>query len=275
LAKGRWETVTIAPDGRRALVGKPSSAAELDWWLVDLNTVSARRFVAASALSYAVWSPSGDRIVFQQSPSGPSDIYLKPVEGGGAAEPLVVSDVLFKNPSQWTPDGKHVTFDQPDPETAWDIWRVPLAGERKPEPLVKTTANEHGGWVSPDGRWVAYTSDESGRDELYVQSYPVAGQRQQLTTNGIGNLYGGITVHWSRDARELLLFDGTARVMQIEAGPTFKAGPPRLLFTAPDGAAGFAPTPDHQRFLVVEPVADAEPAAIELDINWVAGLEKR
>jgi eukaryotic-like serine/threonine-protein kinase len=275
LAKGRWESVSIAPDGRRALVGRPSSASELDWWLVDLDTASARRFAAATALSYAVWSPAGDRIVFQLSPSGPSDIYVKPVEGGGAAEPLVVSDVLFKNPNQWTPDGKYVTFDQPDPETAWDIWRVPLAGERKPEPLVKTTANEHGGWVSSDGRWVAYTSDESGRDELYVQSYPVAGQRQQLTTNGIGNLYGGVTVHWSRDDRELLLFDGTARVMDIAAGSVFKAGPPRVLFTAPSGAVGFSATADHQRFLVVEPVADAEPAAIELDLNWAAGLEKR
>jgi serine/threonine protein kinase/Tol biopolymer transport system component len=275
LAKGRWGSVNIAPDGRRALVGKPSSAAELDWWLVDLGTSSARRLTAASAGSFAVWSPTGDRIVYQLSTSGPSDIYVKPVEGGGAAEPLVVSDVLFKNPSQWTPDGKHVTFDQPDPETAWDIWRVPLAGERKPEPLVKTTANEHGGWVSPDVRWVAYTSDESGRDELYVQSYPVAGQRQQLTTSGIGNLYGGITVHWSRDGRELLLFDGTARVMDIAPGSVFKAGPPRLLFVMPSGVVGFSTTTDHQRFLVVEPVADAEPPAIELDLNWAAGLEKR
>jgi Tol biopolymer transport system component len=275
LAQGRWESVSLAPDGRRALVSRPSSAAELDWWLVDLGTASARRFAGASALSFALWSPAGDRVVYQMSTSGPQDMYLKSVEGGGAAEPLVVSDVLFKNPNQWTPDGKYVTFEQPDPATAWDIWRVPLAGGHQPEPLVKSKANEHGGWVSPDDRWVAYTSDESGRDELYVQSYPVAGERQQLTTNGITNWYGGITVDWSRDGRELLLFDGAVRVMQVETGPTLKAGPPRLLFAAPSGVVGFSATADHQRFLVVEPVADAEPAAIELNLNWAAGLEKR
>jgi Tol biopolymer transport system component len=274
LAQGRWESVSIAPDGRRALVAKPSSASELDWWLVDLGAATARRFAGASAASYALWSPSGDRVVYQMSTSGPQDMYVKSVEGGGAAEPLVVSDVLFKNPNQWTPDGTYVTFEQPDPSTAWDIWRVPLAGDRKPEPVVKTAANEHGGWVSPDGRWLAYSSNESGRDELYVQSYPVAGQRQQLTTNGITNWYGGLTVDWSRDGRELLLYDGAVRVMQVETGSTFKAGPPRLLFTAPSGVVGFAATDDHQRFLVVEPVADAEPAAIELDLNWAAALQK-
>ncbi len=275
LAKGRWEAVSIAPDGRRGLVGKPSSGAELDWWLVDLDTASARRFTAASAGSFALWSPTGDRIVYETSTSGPQDMYVKPVEGGGAAEPLVVSDVLFKNPGQWTPDGKYVTFEQPDPETAWDIWRVPLAGDRKPEPVVRTAANEHGGWVSPDGRRVAYTSDESGREELYVQSYPVAGQRQQLTTGGIANWYGSTMIDWSRDGRELLLFDGGVRVMEIASGAAFRAGAPRLLFVAPYGVAGFATTPDHQRFLVIEPVADAEPAAIELDLNWAAALEKR
>jgi serine/threonine-protein kinase len=257
------------------LVGKPSSAAELDWWLVDLDAAAARRFTAASALSITTWSPAGDRIVYQMSTSGPQDMYVKSLEGAGSAEPLVVSDVLFKNPQQWTPDGKHVTFEQPDPETAWDVWRVPIASDRKPEPVVRTAANEHGGWVSPDGRWIAYTSDESGRDELYVQSYPVAGQRQQLTTTGTNRWYGDTKVDWSRDGRELLLFDGAVRVMEVANGPTFRAGPLRLLFAAPSGVAGFATTPDHHRFLVVEPVADAEPAAIELDLNWAAGLQER
>jgi hypothetical protein len=166
-----------------------------------------------------------------------------------------------------------VTFEQPDPDTGWDVWRVPLAGDRKPEPLVRTAANEHGGWVSPDGRWIAYTSDESGRDELYLQSYPAPGQRQQLTTTGIGSWFGSTTVDWSRDGRELILFDGGVRVMEIELGAAFHAGAPRSLFPAPQGVVGFATTADHQRFLIVEPAADAEPNAIGLDVNWSAAIK--
>jgi len=129
--------------------------------------------------------------------------------------------------------------------------------------------------VSPDGRWIAYTSDESGHDELYVQSYPAAGQRQQLTTAGIGSWYGSTTADWSRDGRELVLFDGGVHAIEIASGPAFHAGAPRQLFAAPSSVVGFAAAADHQRFLVVEPAADAEPNAIGLDLNWAAALEKR
>jgi dipeptidyl aminopeptidase/acylaminoacyl peptidase len=256
------------------VVGRVNSASEGDWWLVELNSAVARRFAGAIPSYPAIWSPAGDRIAYQVNKSGPEDIYVKPVDGGGAEEPLVASDVLFKNPVQWSPDGKYVMFNQPD-ATGWDIWRVPLAGDRKPELVLRNEANERGGCISPDGRWITYSSDESGRDELYVQSYPAAGQRWQLTTGGVGTWYGSPTVDWSRDGRELLLFDGKLFVIDVDTGPTFKAGTPRLLFAPPPGLVGFSTTSDHQRFLMVEPVADAEPTAIELDLNWAAALEKR
>jgi Tol biopolymer transport system component len=274
LAPGRWEGASIGPGDRRAVVGRVNSASEGDWWLVELDGAVARRFAGAIPSYPAVWSPAGDRIAYQVNKSGPEDIYVKSVDGGGAEEPLVASDVLFKNPVQWSPDGKYVMFNQPD-ATGWDIWRVPATGDRKPEIVLRNEANEQGGWVSPDGRWISYISDESGRTELYVQSYPAAGQRQQLTTAGVGTWYGTPTVDWSRDGRELLLFDGKLYVMDVEAGPTFKAGAPRLLFATPPGLVGFSTNSDHQRFLMVEPVADAEPTAIELDLNWSAALEKR
>ncbi len=273
LPAARWEGVSIGPDGRRALVGKVSSAAETDWWLVELESAIARRFADAVIYAPARWSPAGDRVAYQANRSGPEDIYMQSVDGGRPEEPLVVSDVLFKNPQQWTPDGKYVTFDQPDADTGWDVWRMPLLGDRKPEVVVKTAANDDGGWVSPDGRWIAYTSDESGRPELYVQSYPAAGQRRQLTTTGVGSWYGVTIADWSRDGRELLLFDGEVRVMAIDAGAVFRAEAPRSLFAAPAGVVGFALTPDHQRFLIVEPAADAEPTAIGIDLNWAAGLK--
>ena len=273
LPAGRWEGASIGPDGRRALVGQVNSAAETGWWLVELESAIARRFADAAIYSPASWSPAGDRVAYQANRSGPEDIFIKSVDGGGPEEPLVVSDVLFKNQSQWSPDGHHVIFAQPDPDTGWDVWRVPVLSERKPEIVVRTAANENGGSVSPDGRWVVYGSDESGRLELYAQSYPVAGQRQQLTTTGVGSWYSNTIVDWSRDGRELLLFDGTVRVIDVATGPVFRAGAPRQLFATPARVVGFSATPDHQRFLVVEPVADAEPAAIALDVNWTAGLK--
>jgi Tol biopolymer transport system component len=272
LPKGIWEGVSISPDGRRAMIGKPTGADVGDWWLVELEGAVARRFASGIMSAGTVWSPSGDRVAYQVNKSGPSDIYVKSVEGGGAEEPLVVSDVTFKNPQRWTQDGKYVIFDQPSADNGWDVWRVPVAGDRKPEPVLTTSANEHGGWVSPDGRSVAYTSDESGREELYVQSYPVAGQRQQLTTTGVG---GSTTVDWSRDGRELILFDADVSATQIATGGAIRASAPRVLFTPPAGILGLeavATTPDHQRFLVVEPVAESEAAAIEVDLNWAAGV---
>ena len=275
LPAGRWEGASISPDGRRAAVGRLSSATESDWWIVELDHAIARRFAGGVTFSPGAWSPAGDRIAYQVNKSGPEDLYVKSVDGGGPEEPLVVSDVLFKNIQQWTPDGKYVTFNQPDPETGWDAWRVPVAGDRKPELVVRSAANEQGGWVSPDGRWIAYVSDESGRNELYVQSYPAAGQRQQVTTTGVGSWYGSTIADWSRDGRELLFYDGAVRVVEVLSGPTFRAGAPRQLFASPAGVVGFSTTNDHQRFLFVEPVADAEPRAIGLDLNWAAALEKR
>ena len=270
LPRGLWVGASIAPDGRRAMVGKESSADEGDLWLVELDGTVTRRFAGAIVYANVLWSPAGDRVAYQVNKSGPSDIYVKSIEGGQAEEPLVVSDVLFKNPAQWTPDGRYVVFDQPSSETGWDVWRVPLSGDRKPEPVIQTAANERGGCMSPDGRWIAYISDESGRGELYVQSYPTPGRRLQLTTTGVGS-FG--TIDWSRDGRELLVFDGDVRAVEIATGPAFQAGAPRLLFPTPAGVVGFAATADHQRFLIVEPVADAEPDAIELNLNWAAGIK--
>jgi Tol biopolymer transport system component len=276
LPPGRWEGVWIAPDGRHAMVGRRNSSADTELWLVNLGDGVASRFTPAVIDDGGVgWAPASDRVAYIVKKTGPEDIYVKPLEGGGAETPLVVSAAAFKEPYQWTPDGRHVVFTQSDPQTGFDVWRVAVDGDQKPESLVRTAANESGGWVSPDGRWLAYASDESGRDELYAQSYPVPARRQQLTTTGVRAWYGTYVVSWSRDGRELLFFDGDVRAMEIETGPTMRAGAPRRLFTPPAGVVGFGVTPDHQRFLVSEPIGAGDASAIGLDLNWAAALEKR
>jgi hypothetical protein len=269
LPVARWMGVSLSDDGRRAMIGKPASADEGDWWLVELDSGVAKRFAEGILSAAVVWSPSGDRVAYQASKSGPADIYVQSVDGGGE-QPLVVSDVLFKNPNQWTPDGKYVVFEQPDPTTGWDIWRVPVDGDRKPEPVVRAAGNQRGGWVSPDGRWIAYTSDESGRSELYIQSYPQAGRRVQATTTGVG-IYA--IVRWSRNGRELVTCDERVQSIDFEPDGPLRVGPARELFTIPSGVFGFAADADLKRFLIVEPVEEPEPAAIEVDVNWAAAIK--
>lgn len=162
LPQGQWGPVSIDRGGRRAIASRRRSANEADWWVVDLDRAVARRVADAAVGSAAAWSPAGDRIAYQFNKSGPEDLFVKSVDGAGAEEPLVASNLLFKNPASWTSDGKYVVFYQPDQETGWDLWREPVAGERKPEPIVRTPANEVGGWVSPDGRWIAYASTSRG-----------------------------------------------------------------------------------------------------------------
>ena len=276
LPPGRWESVSIAPYGRRALIGRRNSSSDTEQWLVDLKSGVASRVAPAVIDDGDVgWSPAGDRVAYLVNRNGPEDIYIKSLEGGGPETPLVVSEVAFKAVYQWTPDGRYVVYSPSDPKTGFDVWRVPVDGDRKPEPLVRTEANESGGWVSPDGRWLAYVSDESGRDEIYAQSYPAPARRQQLTTTGLRDWYGSYVVNWSHDGRELILFNGDVRALEIEPGPALRVGVPRRLFATPAGVVGFGVMPDHQRFLVSEPVGDVDADAIGLDLNWAAALGKR
>jgi Tol biopolymer transport system component len=210
-------------------------------------------------------------VAFATNRSGPNDIYVKSANGVGDAEPLLQSDVIFKNPYSWSPDGKFIAFDQPDPKTGWDVWLLPLDGDRKPVPLLHSTSNEDGGWISPDGHWIAYYSDESGREEVYTQSFPIPGSKYQVSTTGAHNVF------WSRDGKEMLIAGkgGTVSTVAVETTPTtFKSGPPRVLFQLPAEAVDYVATPDLSRMLVTVPVGDSPPGAIEVDLNWAARLAR-
>jgi Tol biopolymer transport system component len=272
LPPGRYEALALSPDNQRVVVARRGSATSQDLWMVDLSRGLATRFTftPASGLGPMVWSPDGSRVAFNSNHAGPADIYQKPANGAGEEEVLYQSSAQFKNLDQWSPDGRSLVFEQPDPVTGWDLWLLPMEGDHKPIPYLRSRFNESGGVISPDGHWMAYYSDESGRLEVYVQSFPTPGNKYQVSTGG-----GGAAL-WSRDGREMILtgLDGTISSVDVQTAPTFKAGTPRPLFKARPDAAGFTMAADAQRFLVTVPVGHAALSSIMLEINWPAGLKK-
>jgi len=272
LPVGRWETIRISPDGRRVAVLRRVSATQSDIWLVDLAAGATSRFTPADAFSAILWSPDGRRLLYSLSPNGPEDLYTRNVDDGSPPQLLYRSNAQFKNALQWTDDGRFVVFSQPD-SAGWDVWLLPIDGQRAPVPLLRGPDNEMGAWLSPDQRSTIYASDASGRIELYAQSYPSPGPRRRLNADpGSWNAYP--IAHWSSDGRELIVSGGNVLSLSLAPGHELDPGPMRLLFQAPRDLSGFDVMPDHQRFLATLQVPDAVPPGIAVDMNWTAALRK-
>jgi tricorn protease-like protein len=269
---GRYESLSLSPDGQRLVAGRRSSATTVDLWMVELTRGVASRFTfTATGITYnPVWSPDGKWVAYNSNRAGPADIFRKLANGAEEEEPLLQSSALFKNLSQWTADGRYLVFFQPDAATGWDLWLLPVEGDRKPVPFLRSRFNEYAGAVSPDGHWMSYGSDESGRVEAYVQSFPTPGSKYQVSTTGAA--FAG----WSKDGKEMWIggLDGTVLVVDVKTAPTFTAGTPRVLFKLrPDVVASTA-TPDFQRFLIAVPVGAAAPPSLVLELNWMSMLKK-
>jgi Tol biopolymer transport system component len=261
----------LSPDDRTLAVSRYVNANEADLWLIDLARGVGTRFTYGPRQNtIGVWSPGGDRIAFESNRSGPFDIYVKPTTGALPEKPLVQGGSQFKHPACWTPDGRSLVFSQLLPGTGFDIWTVPGDGSGPPVPYLQTPFHENFPFLSPDGRWMLYTSDESGRPELYVQSFPTLGHKYQITTGGcfIGE--------WRSDGKEIVMngLDGQTFLSSqvLESGETFRASPPRLLFRGPPNAPGFAMTRDGQRFLLPVPDEKATAQTITVVLDWQAAL---
>ena len=239
----------------------------VDIWVTDVARGSGRRFTFEPVRDRTpVWSPDGRRMAFASERTGVFDIYVRPVDGPGT-ETLLIESSDAKLVYDWSPDGRFLLYAVQDPQTTNDLWVVPLTGDQKPLPVARTPFAEQGGRFSPDGRWIAYSTNESGRNEVYVQPFPGPGSRIQMSTAG------GQAPQWRRDGRELTYLAPDDRVMALPlevTGSTLRPGAPVGLFTAPPG--GFVMSSDGQRFLVS--TVTAEPAPITLLLNW-AGLRTR
>ncbi|HKA25006.1 MAG TPA: hypothetical protein VKF80_08505, partial [Candidatus Eisenbacteria bacterium] len=198
------------------------------------------------------------------------DIYVKDTNGEGDERAWFRSAAPFKNITQWSHDGRYLIFDQPDPATGWDIWALPTSGEAKPIPVLRSRYNEQTGHVSPDGKWIAFISDESGRPEAYVTSFPTPGARYQVSTDGAQFM------DWAPDGKAVyfVTLNGVTRRADVESGATFRTGSSRVVFRTPTNVLGIAPMPDFKRFLEVVPVGNTSQSSVTVEMNWATALEK-
>jgi Tol biopolymer transport system component len=266
----------ISPDGRRATASiLDLRTGQTDIWIVDLATGTRRRFTTgAGSKEWCTWSTDGGRVAHSISnPRGTGyDIVSKPI-GGSEPEVTLASDpVEFQAPLGFSPDGNFFLYSKRKNERD-DLWILSLTGDRKPRPFLATPALEPIGQFSPNGRYVAYQSDETGRFEIYVATFPGLGSRWQISQNG------GVEPRWSGDGKELFYFAPDNRLMAAQVktdGASFDVGVIQPLFQA--RSMGFTyrydVANDGKRFLVVAGLPqDLSP--ITILTNWTAELPKK
>jgi WD40 repeat protein len=267
----------LSPDEKRFVVARPDpKTPTLDLWLYDISGSKPERFTFDPAYDgNPVWAPDGSRIVWSSNRDAIPNLYQKPASGAGDETPLLKSEYA-KEATDWSRDGRFIIYRQFDPKTKRDIWAFPVtgSGEGKPFPVVQTEASESAGTLSPDGQWLAYASDASGRFEVYVQSFPGdVGKRQ--VSNG-----GGNHPRWRRDGRELFYHAGDGKLMAapVRSGESFEVGAAVSLFEFRGGTYGniYAPyvvTKDGQRFLI-NTVVEEPNAPLTVVMNWTAGVKR-
>jgi len=275
---GLYRNPALSPDGARVAVDALDPQAHTqDLWLVELARGVASRFTFDPGDDiYPGWSPDGSRIVFgSDREGGVYHVYQKRADGVGIEEPLVKSSQNML-PHDFSPDGHFLVY-RTLVNGPSQIGIVPLVGERTlrlfdPSPSIQT-----GSQVSPDGRWLAYNADESGRYEVYVQSFPApGGGKWQISKDG------GQFPRWRRDGRELFYYASDERLMAVpvRSATRLDVGAAVPLFEAHllGGGLGlrlqYDVARDGQRFLLNVPLEDAAASSITVVLNWAAGLKK-
>jgi hypothetical protein len=270
-----YSNPALSPDGKRIAVGRRDLKSQTrDLWLFELERGTASRLTFDPADDFnPVFSRDGTRILFTSTRKGPRDIYSKASTGVGEDEPVLEGEGA-KNVDDWSPDGRLVVYDTgggAGAEAASDLWVAPLDGDRKPIPFLVRPFTDNQAQVSPDGRFIAYSSNESGTQEVYVMDFPKPTGKWKVSTEG------GAEPQWRRDGRELFYLGGRPRkLMAVDVravGATFQAGVPRALFEAnldprTNVRNRYVVSPDGQRFLIIAPAEQAAPTPLTVVLNW-------
>ena len=278
---GRYNSLAISPDGRRVAVSRtnPENTPNWDVWLLDVGrNTSARLTYEQVRATFPVWSADGNSVIFDSIRGGEVNLYLKLASGAGDERPLLKSDAGYKYATSSSRDGRFMLYTVEKPETKTDLWVLPMQGDRKPTPLLRTEYNERSGQFSPDGHWIAYISDESGSDEIYVREFS-SGSAQgfgDAAGKWLISKGGGTDPRWRADGRELFYVASDGKLMSVDISdkPVFKAGASTPLFQLPPGFIGADVTSDGRRFLVGVPVAQTATVPFTVVLNWQTTLKK-
>jgi serine/threonine-protein kinase len=263
-AVGRYADVEPSPDGRFAVMG--IRAGTFGLWIYDFARNALNPLTTPGSSQFPKWTPDGKYLVYRGTRNGHRNLYRKAADGSDE-EIALTSMATTPTVGSLSKDGKWLAYHDGDPATAtgFDIWVVSLESEKKPEVFLRTQANETDPRFSPDGHWLAYLSNESGRAEIYVQPFPGPGQKIPVSING------GTDPQWSSDGSELFYREGTKLMaVPVSMNRGFVVGKPQLLFDK--RMTALSVSPDGQRFLVVLPTVEQPLTQINVVTRWAEEL---
>ena len=263
----------LSPDERRLAVTIDEQESQL--WLYDLSRDTLTRLTFEGDDNFGpLWTPDSKRIAFRSNKEGPLNIFWQLADGSGGLERLTTSK-SSNSPESWSPDGQLLSFTDTTP-TGNDIWVLNMR-DRKAQPFIHTSGRTGGSSFSPDGHWLAFVSEESGRDEIYVQPYPGPGGRYEISTEG------GTEPAWNRTGTELFYRSGDKMMaVDVSTQPSFSVGKPRMLFRGPympsvSASANYDVSADGQRFVMIKPIEQEQAAPTQINIvqNWFEELKQK
>ena len=261
-----WD-VHLSPDGRRAITSVLGSNTASELWMYDLGRGVGSRFTfGGSFAGFPVWSPDGRQIIYT---GGDGEIFLKDASGAAPPATIVSRKDVTRSPTSWSPDGSWVVFWTQTATTGVDLAMLSMDEKHEIRPLLVTPANETDGQLSPDGRWLAYRSDESGRSQLYVTPFPGVSGKWQISSEGAEDhawLPGGRQIVFRTPANKLMVVDLTV------AGTNLEVGAARSLLGEANVSGPFRIAPDGRRILALAPIQDASATPLTLVTNWASAL---
>ena len=283
---GPYDTASLSPDGTRAIVSRITDQGNQALWQLDMSrgTSTPLELDPLTNGQQAVWSPDGGSIIFSSSvPGRMGDIYEKRKSRAAGPEELIRSNE-WKFPLSWSHDGRFLLYVSIGGGRTAKLWVLPLQGDRKPLPFLRSEFAQSDGCFSPDGRWVAYSSNETGRFEIYARPFSpdLLGRTSNAGSKWLISENGGTRPIWRQDGKELYYIgpDGKLTAVTVSAGSTFQAGVPRVLFQAPPSvrqmqfvSPNLVASPDGKRFLFLA-AEKQEVAPLTVVLNWQAGLKK-